>query len=328
MMRKELLNWLLYSDEPWTRYRVLLDLLGLAPEDEEVKNARRSMLAHPQVQELIKGAAAFAETTLTRHNDARHPIYMLSTLADFGVQREDKGMKELLDMILQHQSLEGAFLSWLEVPVAFGGSGKPGWTWMACDAPTLLYTLLSMGIKDDPSVQKAVSHLTAIVDENGWRCRAAPELGKFRGPGRKEDICPVANVYALKALSLIPQMADHPAVQAGIMALLQTWEQRKERKPYLFGTGTDFRKLKYPYVYYDILHTAEALSRFPAACSDARFKEMLEAITAQADKNSRYTAASMYMAWKGWSFANKKDPSPWLTFLVLRILKRSKSGNT
>jgi hypothetical protein len=30
----------------------------------------------------------------------------------------------------------------------------------------------------------------------------------------------------------------------------------------------------------------------------------------------------MYMSWKGWSFADKKSPSPWLTFLVLRLLKR------
>jgi len=30
----------------------------------------------------------------------------------------------------------------------------------------------------------------------------------------------------------------------------------------------------------------------------------------------------MYTSWKGWSFADKKHPSAWLTFLVLRILKR------
>jgi hypothetical protein len=30
----------------------------------------------------------------------------------------------------------------------------------------------------------------------------------------------------------------------------------------------------------------------------------------------------MYKPWKSWSFADKKNPSPWLTFLVLRIQKR------
>jgi hypothetical protein len=49
---------------------------------------------------------------------------------------------------------------------------------------------------------------------------------------------------------------------------------------------------------------------------------MLEVVIAQTDANGRFTAGSMYQSWKGWSFADKKHPSPWLTFLVLRIQKR------
>ena len=67
----------------------------------------------------------------------------------------------------------------------------------------------------------------------------------------------------------------------------------------------------------------EVLSRFPEIHNDSRFQEMVSTLTDQADPEGRYTASSMYMAWKGWSFANKKEPSPWLTFLVLRILQRS-----
>jgi len=104
--------------------------------------------------------------------------------------------------------------------------------------------------------------------------------------------------------------------------LLGHWERQGERKFYLFGIGTDFRKLKYPYVWYDILHVVEVLSRLPFIHSDARFLEMVRTITDQADQQGRYTASSMYRAWKDWSFADKKNPSPWLTFLVLRILKR------
>jgi hypothetical protein len=70
------------------------------------------------------------------------------------------------------------------------------------------------------------------------------------------------------------------------------------------------------------LHVTEALSRFPFVREDPRLGEMVEAITVQADEGGRYTAGSMYRAWKGWSFADKKRPSPWLTFLVQRILRR------
>jgi hypothetical protein len=104
--------------------------------------------------------------------------------------------------------------------------------------------------------------------------------------------------------------------------LLWHWEHQAERKVYLFGIGTDYRKLKYPFVWYDVLHVCDVLSRFPFARADPRLVEMVEAITTQADDDGRYTATSMYRAWKGWSFADKKQPSPWLTFLIARIQRR------
>jgi hypothetical protein len=75
-------------------------------------------------------------------------------------------------------------------------------------------------------------------------------------------------------------------------------------------------------VWYDILHTCEALSRFEFVRVNPLFQDMLAELVCQADADGYYTAGSMYQAWKGWSFADKKQPSPWLTFLVLRIQKR------
>jgi hypothetical protein len=72
-----------------------------------------------------------------------------------------------------------------------------------------------------------------------------------------------------------------------------------------------------------ILHAVDVLSRFSFVRADPRFREMIKTVCDQADADGRYTAASMYHAWKGWSFADKKTPSPWLTFLVERIRKRT-----
>ena len=163
---------------------------------------------------------------------------------------------------------------------------------------------------------------TSLVEDNGWHCTVSPELGKFKGPGRREDPCPIANVLALKALSQFPDLIDSKATRIGAEAILHHWDIRKERKYYLFGMGTDFMKLKYPFVWYDILHVVDVLSRFPFVHYDARFQEMVNELTSQSDSLGRYTASSMYMAWKGWSFADKKKPSPWLTFLILRVRKR------
>ncbi len=327
-MMTDVLEWLLESDEPWTRYRALVDLMGRKEEDPDVQAARAEMLAHPQVQMMIAETTAWGDRPLKRHNDASHPIYKFSTLADFGVRADDPGMAASTDAVMGHQSPEGAFESLINIPKGFGGTGEDMWTWILCDAPTLLYSLLAMGLGDDPRVQRAVNHLTSAVDENGWRCLGAPELGRFRGPGRKSDPCPIVNVFALKALAQVPQLLDGPATRTGAEMLLWHWEHQSERKIYMFGIGTDFRKLKYPFVWYDILHVVDVLSRFPFVHADARFREMFETITAQADADGRYTANSMYLAWKGWSFADKKNPSPWITFLVQRIIKQAGASAT
>jgi hypothetical protein len=328
-MTAELIQWLLESDEPWTRYRTLVDLLDRPEDAPEVQAARAAMLAHPQVQALVAEAAAWPGYALKRHNDANHPLYKLSTLADFGLRADDPGMQASIKAVLAHQAPQGAFQTVVNVPKTFGGTGEDAWTWVLCDAPTLLYALLALGAYgssasgDNERIRRAVEHLVGLVDENGWRCRAAPELGKFKGPGRKSDPCPIANVYALKALSQVPELRDSPATRAGAEMLLWHWEHRRERKLFLFGAGTDFRKLKYPFVWYDVLHVVDVLSRFPFVHGDAHFQELLQTVTAQADEQGRYTAGSMYRAWKGWSFADKKTPSPWLTFLVLRVQKRT-----
>lgn len=319
----DIVQWLLDSPEPWTRYRALVDLLDQPADGPTVLATRAEMLAHPQVQALMAAATSWGDTALKRHNDASHPLYAFSTLADFGVRADDPGMAVAVETVLAHQSREGAFQTVLNVHPRYGGSGEDIWSWMLCDAPTLLYALLAMGLSEDGRVQKAVEHLVGQIDDNGWRCRSAPEFGKFRGPGRKADPCPIVNVYSLKALSLVPDLRDSPATRAGAEMLLWHWQHQTERKIYMFGLGTDYRKLKYPFIWYDILHVVDVLSRFPFVHDDPRFRQMVSAITAQADAQGRYTAGSMYRAWKGWSFANKKQPSPWLTFLVQRLLKRT-----
>ena len=317
------IDWLLASDEPWTRYRTLVDLEGLAENDERVQAARGEMLAHPAVGALVAENLTWGERPIKRHNDASHPIHVLSVLADLGVRADDQDMRPILDKVLAHQSKEGAYQSPLNIATAYGGTGEDRWSWILCDAPVVLHALLAMGLADEPGVRQAVDHLAALVDEGGWRCVAAPELGGFRGPGRRADPCPIANVYALKALSLAPDLLDSQATRQGAEMLLWHWEHQKERKLYLFGIGTDFRKLKYPFVWYDVLHVVDVLTRFPFVRRDSRLRAMLDTLVSQADDEGRYTAGSMYRAWKGWSFADKRNPSPGLTSLVLRARTRA-----
>jgi hypothetical protein len=322
-MQTDIIAWLLESDEPWTRYRTMRDLLDRPEADAEVVNARASMVAHPRVRALVAQTATWGEAAFKRHSDASYPIYAFSTLADFGICADDPGMQAGLALVLAHRSAEGMFQSVVNMPKNFGGTGEDAWMWVLCDSPTLLYALLAMGRGDDPRVQRAVDYLVSLAGKHGWGCKATPDLGNFKGPGRRGDPCPIVNVYALKVLAQVPALRDCDAARAGVEMLLSHWAHQWDHKLFMFGVGTDYRKLKYPFVWYNILHVAEVLSHFPAARRDPRFVEMAAAIADQADEAGRYTATSMYRAWKGWSFANKREPSPWLTFLVHRMLRRA-----
>jgi len=317
------IQWLLTSPEPWTRYRTRIDLLDQPEDDPLVLIERANLLEDPKVQTLIAGAATLGEQPFKRHNDTSYPLYQLSTLIDFGLRASHPGMSEVIKRIFEHQSAQGALQSKVNISKAFGGSGEDVWTWMACDAPTLLDCLLRLGLGADERVQAAVKHLVNLGDVNGYRCRVDPALSKFRGPGAKNDPCPIANVLALKALALVPDRMDSATVQIAVEMLLQHWTAPYGQKYYLFGIGSDFRKLKYPFVWYDILHVTDVLSRYPFVWSDPRFQSMLTHILKQSNADGLYTAASMYQSWKGWSFADKKQPSPWITYLVLRIQNRA-----
>lgn len=317
------LTWLLNAGEPWTRYRVRIDLLGLDKDSPEVAEDRQAMVNHPLVQGLIEKSSSWPGYPLKRHNDANHPLHAMSVLADFGIKDSDPGMDKVVKKVLKHQSDEGAYLTQIQLYKRFGGLEGEYWAWMACDATVLLYNLLSFGLGDEKGVQEAKNHILSLGEENGWRCNASAMLDNFKGPGKREDPCPITNVYALKALSMDQDLKEDSRVTHGIETLLNHWEIQGEKKYYLFGIGTDFRKLKYPLIWYDLLHVVDVLSRFPGTHNDPRYRLMVKAITDQVDEQGRYTATSMYRAWKEWSFADKKNPSPWLTFLVNRILKRS-----
>jgi hypothetical protein len=324
-MNSQVTNWLL-GGPAWIKYRTQLDLLGLNSNDENVKVARVAMLADPKIQDLISDCTEWDLTVLKRHNDAVHPLHKLAFLADIGLNQQDPGMDKLINSITAHQSPEGPVQVLTNIPAHFGGSGKDEWSWQLCDAPLLLYFLIKLGLKDDPRVQKGINHLVNLARENGWPCAASASLGKFHGPGRRDDPCPYANLLMLKLISQVPELEMKSEMTFGIESALSLWENSQSRSPYLFHMGTDFRKLKVPLIWYDILHLSEVLSNFAKTRQDKCFQEMVNVVFKKANGDGMYTPESIWMKWKDWEFTQKKEPSRWLTFLILRLENRLKSS--
>ena len=324
-MNQKTIDWLLQGD-PWIEYRTRLDLLNQAEKDPQVIAARKAMLADTKIQSLLTELMDWPGAILNSHKSASQPFHKLAFIADLGLNISDAPVKKIAKKVMEHQSKQGPFQLVTNVPTHFGGSGKDEWAWALCDAPILVSALIKIGMGDDKRVQTAIQYLDGLVRDNGWPCAVSPELGKFRGPGRKEDPCPFATLAMLKVMSRVPELQEGKSAKIGVETLLSLWENSMEQRPYIFYMGTDFRKLKAPMFWYDILHVLDILSYFKWARKDKRFKDMLSVVESKADDDGRYVSESVWTAWKDWDFSQKKVPSRGLTFFVQRILKRVREG--
>jgi hypothetical protein len=126
----------------------------------------------------------------------------------------------------------------------------------------------------------------------------------------------------LKLLAQMPEWHSRQVVKTGVEVLLSLWEERRERRPYLFAMGTDFAKLKAPQLWYGILHVVDTLTQIPWALEDKRPQEMMGVVERKAGCEGKYTAESVWMDWKEWEFGQKKEPSRWITLVAHRLLGR------
>lgn len=317
----------LFSGPPWAQYRTQVDLLGLAEGHPDVQAARRGMLADPQVRAVVAGLGDWDGAAVSSHKSAGQPYHRLAFLAELELRPGDPGVDPALERILARPSDQGPFRLRMSIPAAYGGTGKDTWAWALCDAPVIVGAMTRMGLSDEPRVQKAMRFMVRLVRDNGWPCAVSPELGHFRGPGRASDPCPYATLAMLKAVSAFPAWRDGPEARSGAAALLGLWERSRELHPYMFYMGTDFRKLKAPLVWYDILHVLDVLSRFPWLLADPRLADMAGVLSAKADGDGRYTAESVWKAWSHWEFGQKRAPSRWITLLAVRVVRRLAGTN-
>jgi hypothetical protein len=324
-MNNDLIKWLLNS-EPWIEFGTRTELLGQNGDDPEVLYARKRMLQSPALTGIINELKNWPGLVLNSHKSARQPFHKISFIAELGFNTDDPGINEILIKMLEHTSEEGIIKLPMNISKAYGGTGTDIWGWALCDAPVNLYALAKMGLRGDCHVKTAVGKLAGLIRDNGWPCAVSKELGKFRGPGRKDDPCPYATLSMLKLLSLFDEYHESSLVYTGVDSLCNLWSDSITSHPYMFYMGNDFRKLKAPLVWFDIIGVLDVISRFGYSLQKCQVKEMLDIVAAKQDNNGKYIPESVWQDWKGWDFGQKSQPSEYLTFLVYRIFKKLKKS--
>lgn len=321
MVHSNLIDWLL-SGDPWVAYRTRVDLLYEDENSPQVKRAKKAIKEDTRIRKILDEMSSWPGEVLNSHKSAGQLYHKLTFIADIGIDKDEPQIRLLLQKIFEHVSEEGLFQLPINVPEHFGGTGKDEWAWALCDAPVIVYSLAKLGLRNDPRIKKATDYIVGLANNNGWHCVVSKELGKFRGPGRKDDPCPYATLVSLKLLLEFEEYKAETVVKTGAETLLSLWDESEKLHPYMFFMGNDFRKIKAPYVWYDILHALEVLTKIESIRSDRRLLDMVNTLRQKADNSARFTPESKWKAWEEFEFAQKKEPSRWVTFLATRILSR------
>jgi len=294
----------------------------LKESKESLSDLRLQALSDSRIKAYLNDITDYHSCLVRNHKDPDLPIHKLLFLLDIGLDTDVSEIQTAIDKIMENKDDNGVYKSLTNIPKHYGGSGDDIFAWCLCDAPLLLFALLRTGIDYEKHIKQGVDYLVGFYRDSGFPCTVSQELGKFRGPGRKNDPCPYASLIMLRLLSSIPEYRESEIAINTAKCLLSLWENSLERHPYMFYMGTDFRKLKAPAMWYDLVSVVDVLSHFEPIKTDSRFVEMAVMIKDKQDDNGLFTPEAVFQKFKGWDFGQKKKPSPYLTYLCHRILER------
>jgi hypothetical protein len=347
--------WLLESDEPAARWLTLTHLLDLPASDPEVVAAHAAVVSDAGTRGVIARLRAWGvDTGVSGHNSPGYAPNLLHLLADMGVgPGDDECVEALLDKMLEHQDAEGRFLFY-----ARGGHGsqgrprEPAWGSLTCDRHAIVEVLVRFGRGDDPRVKAAVARMAAELAETAqgrsWLCLPDRATG-FRGPGRKADFCPQVALEALRTFARLPASSRPPGLLDTARVSLRAWTRKHEQRPYMFGHGRRFLTAKWPGFWYDAHWFLDTLGRYPELWrgegargeggwtleeggrvleEDSRALAEVTAglVTHNFGPGGRVTPRSCYQGFAGFSFGQKKVPSPFATARLAVVLRRFDEG--
>lgn len=313
---------LMGRSEPWLRYAIHRQLEADPTRNDQVLLAE--LLDDVRIKSLLKEISDFHGFVVNGHKNVNNPMHKLLFLLDLGLDRSVMEIDQAVQAILAHKDKHGVYQTLMNISVNYGGTGENVFTWALCDAPLLLLALVKADVDYLADIKPGVDHLVSTLRPNGFPCIGSQELGTFRGPGRKEDPCPYASLIMLKLLVEIPEYQDSQPAKTCANVLLDLWLDSLTQHPYMFYMGNDFRKVKGPTSWYDLLSVCDVLSRVKSVHTDPRFLEMIGLLKRKVGDEGMLVPESVYQRYKDWDFGQKKVPSAYLTFLLLRILKRLK----
>jgi len=306
-MTSDTFNWL-YGGDFWLRSVAETQLLNKTADITAITSERK-------IQEIIKrlknhnmGIPAF-ESGQISYTSTGNAFWDLFFLADIGLSIEDINLQSEVENLFELQLEDGTFI--------LQNGMKPSYY---CITSIVMSSLVKMGYQDDPHILRFIDKtLESQRLDGGWHCALNRAVGKKL---QDSESCPMDNLNLLMLLSQYEWFRQAPQLEGAIDLLLLHWKNRLQPwRPYGFGIGDQFLKLKYPATKYGILRVLDVLSLYPYAIDKTEFQDMLNYVLSKAI-DGKFYAESVSRSYAEFDFGQTKEPSRWITFLIERIQKR------
>lgn len=313
------IDWLLSSNS-WTTHMTLTELLGEPKESDDVITAKYNLEQDPNIVQLINEANKWFFIPPKRHDDSKMSHYKLKMLADFGLDETNKKIKEITKLAMEHT--ENNLFTIKQALPQKGSNPKiddnfDEWHALPCDSPVISSTLYRLGNRSKTLMRSIELIKDQWNTKTGWFCH----LFFVESQYKKHQIgCMMAGLQALELFSLFPNTENDIHIKNAFSTL--QYHKDFGKALYYFGRSKRFWSFKYPYIWYNALYIAEILSRIDFLKEELLLKDMISWILDSQDENGCFKPTSIFMHYKHWDFSNKKEPSPWITYLCCKILKQ------
>lgn len=312
-MDQEPLTWLLKTDNPSLKFRVLTELLDyksnhpevleqkqLIPESKSVKNILEKM--HPEgywVQTNPKTKKTVGEGVEYGSFASTH--FCLSYLAELGLSKEHPIIAKAADRYLSLQKDDGDF-----------------WLHMSCLYAYNIRTFIMLGFRDDPRLQKTIDLLlNTNRDDNGYLCEMHEKKSK-----RKKS-CISGSAKALMAFAELPEYWKHPRCLALVDYFLQRNGIFKSNCKDL--VNRDMNVFSYPFTWgtnaWEILLALSKMGYGNYANLSTAWQLLEKKRNEDGTYNLDHTPSQ-----SPWKVGKKGAANPWVTFYILLAKKLKYSG--
>ena len=317
--------WLLEGDNPSVRYFTLTDLLGAAPDDAEVVAARRGIMSYGTVPRILAAQAGDGHWEGRDHYYTakyRGTVWQLIILAALGADGADQRVRGGCEAILcDAQDTESGGFAVSRAKKDGGGLHS---SVIPCLTGNLVWSLIRLGMLDDPRVQRGVDWITTYqrFDDGEGEAPAGWPYDRWEMCWGRHT-CHMGAVKALKALAAIPPERRSPEVERTIAQgaeFMLRHHIHKRSHDLAKDSKRGWRRLGFPLMYQtDMLEILGVLTTL--GYRDERMQEALRLVAGKADSQGRWMLESTFNDRFLVPIEVKGEPSRWVTLEALRVLK-------